>query len=61
MEAAAGSVVDADDQRIWLRCVDLHAVFGTGLLAIRFFLQRFPPASGRMGAYTHIVVVVRGP
>ena len=47
--------------RIWLRCVDWHAVSGTGFLAIRFFLQRIPPASGRIGVYTHIVVVVRGP
>jgi len=37
MEAAAETVVDADDQAHLGRCVDWRAVSGTGLLAIRLF------------------------
>ena len=38
MEAAAETVVDADDQAHLGRCSDWHAVSGTGLPAIRSFL-----------------------
>ena len=38
MEAAAETLVDADDQpHLALRCVDWCAVSGAGLLAIRLF------------------------